>query len=127
MLAASIRPDERLFLVTNVFVPKSTVDLIKDSRSDNAVTINITTPPSRDLQLPTARVFSNEIIDSGEILKDSVHTLAEYAELWKREGSRWNTVSTKLTLPDGFRHKVLPGEHFGDYSFAVMLMELVRR
>ena len=126
-LAASILPGERLFLVTNVFAPKATVDSIKDSRAESAVPINIAVAPALDLALPTTPIFSNEIIDSKEVLKDSVHTLAEYAELWRSEGLRWDTLSAKLMLPDGFSHKVLHGENFGDYRFAVLVMELVRR
>ncbi|MGK5085869.1 hypothetical protein WDW37_21480 [Bdellovibrionota bacterium FG-1] len=125
-LARAILPGERLFVVTNVFAPKTTVDSIKDSQCESAVPINIAAQPSPDLRPPTTPVFSNEIIGSGEVLKDSVHTLAEYAELWRTEGTHWNTKSAKLMLPDGFRHKVLPGEDFGDYRFAVLVMELER-
>lgn len=126
-LAVSILPGERLFLVTNVFAPKAIVDSIKDSRSESAVPINIAAAPASTLRLPTTPIFSNEIIGSGEVLKDSVHTLAEYAELWRYEGTHWDTLSAKLMLPDGFRHKILSGENFGDYRFAVLVMELVRR
>ena len=126
-LAASILPGERLFLVTNVFAPRAIVDSIQDSRSESAVSVNIATAPAPALQLPTTPTFSNEIIGSGEVLKDSVHTLAEYAELWRSQGARWDTLSAKLMLPDGFRHKVLSGENFGDYRFAVLVMELVRK
>ena len=126
-LAVSTLPGERLFLVTNVFAPKAIVDSIKDSRNESAVPINIAEAPTPSLRLPTTPTFNNEIIGSGEVLKDSVHTLAEYAELWRSEGTRWDTLNAKLMLPDGFRHKVLNGESFGDYCFAVLVMELVRR
>lgn len=126
-LATSILPGERLFVVTNVFAPKAVVDSIKDSRYENAVSIDIAAAPSPSLRLPTSQVFSNQIIASGEVLRDSVHTLAEYAELWRKEGTRWSTSSAKLMLPDGFQHKVMQDDDFGDYRFAVLVMELVRR
>lgn len=125
-LARSVLPGERLFVVTNVFAPMRVVDSIKDSRSESAVSVDLAATPSPDLRLPITQVFSNEIIGSGQVLKDSVHTLAEYAEIWRGEKPHWNTLNAKLMLPDGFRHKILAGEDFGDYRFAVLVMELER-
>lgn len=126
-LSATVSPGERLFVVTNVFAPRALVDTIKDNELASAISIGFFDVPPAEYRLPSAKTFSNVIVGTGEVLTDAVHTTAEYAQLWKTESARWGVVSAKLMLPDGFVHQAQPGEDFGDYRFAVLAMELVRK
>ena len=125
-LAQTIRPQERLFLVTNVFAPKHIVESIPDSRAQSGVQIQMNDFEVPEGRLPVPRVFRNEIIHTGQILYDSVHTLVEYAQLWKTQRNEWEIVNARLMLPDGFRHQILSDEDFGDYRFSVLALELKR-
>ncbi len=126
LLSHSIAPAESLFLVTNVFAPSSIVDRIIDSRVENSLSINMShlmTPLGR---LPKEQVFRNQILSNGAILNDSVHTVEEYANIFESQSSKWKIVQSKLLRPDGFEHIITASEDFGDYKFAVLVIEALK-
>lgn len=125
-LATSVRPKERLFIATNIFVPKVSVSQISDQQFENSISFNFTESSKPALNHPKTTVFSNYILSTGATFKDAVHTQDEYSKLWHRVGRNWQILSSRLTLPDGFEHRISEGEDFGDFQFAVMLLELVR-
>jgi len=126
-LASSIRTNEKLFIVTNVFAPNSLVAQIATEHASAGLRLDLCAVDSVTLKKPIARTFTNEIIGTGQLLTDAVHLLDEYKRLLTEGSQSWEILESRLMLPDGFRHVIQQGEEFGDYTFAVLGLQLIRK
>lgn len=122
LLSASIQESERLIVFTNAFIPPALARQVRWEHVFDETAFDMQSVTSYSARVPQSRTFSNEIIESGVILTDSVHLITEYAELL-RQGP-WNVVKTSLLPPCGFRHVLQPDDDFGDMVFAVLILEL---
>lgn len=124
LLAQSCLPGERLVVFTNAFIPAPLARQLRWDRVLEALKFDLFEAAAMAARPPRSRTFSNQIIASGAILTDSVHTLAEYADIFPK--GPWRIQSTALMPPCGFRHVPQPDEDFGDMVFAVLILELER-
>lgn len=125
LFAQSSLPGERLIIFTNAFIPASLAQRLRWDQVLEALDFDLATETASDASPPRSQTFSNQIIASGVILTDSVHAIAEYAEILR--GGEWRVIKTSLMPPCGFRHVLQPGEDFGDMVFAVLILELERQ
>lgn len=123
-LERSVLPGERLYLFTNAFAPTPVVDRIASARVEDAITGTVESLCREFGRPPRSKTFTNQIVESGQTLTDSVHTVQELGLAMQ---SGWAVDALALLLPDGFQHVIQPGEDFGDYKFTVVAAALERR
>jgi hypothetical protein len=125
LLSESVHPQERLIVFTNVFIPPSLAARLRWDHVLEGTKFDLLGVETASERQPRSTTFANQIIESGAILTDSVHTIFEYQALL-RDNRTWQVVSTSLLPPCGFRHVLRPGDDYGELVFAVMNIELLR-
>jgi hypothetical protein len=124
LFAESVRGGEQLIVFTNVFIPPTLAGRLRWDSVLEEMEFDLRDAVGAAARLPRSPTFANQIIESGVVLVDSVHVIAEYVEIL-RDGA-WQVVKTSLLPPCGFRHLLRPGDDFGDMVFAVLSVELER-
>jgi hypothetical protein len=122
-LEASVRSGELLYIATNVFVPRELAAQVPLSDPFSMLQFAIKDFAGAGV-VPRSRIFHNQIIETKAILKDSVHTLYQHANLVA--GSQWEVVESTLTPPCGFQHVIVDGDDFAGLEFRVLLLILRR-
>jgi hypothetical protein len=133
-LADSLRPGERVWIFTNVFVPSRTYSLLDFSNpfasikaQDGTLDFGLNTGGKIEIP-PVAKTFENRILKSGDCLVDVVHTIDEVRAAI--EGAdlpqAWTVRRAAIMPPCGFEHVIRPDEDFGTYGFVVLVLLLER-
>lgn len=125
LLADSIHAGERLTAFTNVFVPPSLASRLLWDHVLEEIEFDLAALNPAEAQPPRSTTFTNQIIGTGDVLVDSVHSIFEYQALIGAS-SAWALKRASLMPPCGFKHVVRPGDDFGNLVFAVMNIEVER-
>jgi hypothetical protein len=126
LLAASVLPGELLYVVTNVFVPRSLADQVPLDAPFSRSSFAMSDFLGYGGPTPHSRIFQNQILETKAILRDSVHTIYHHANLTAGTASQWKVVESTVTPPCGFQHVLAPDDDFAGLEFRVLLLILRR-